>query len=1337
MAIGGRAIGQGMRWIVLVLLLLLGAQTTHAALSDSDGDGLDDAWENGAGKVLGAKIGRKDIFFQIDWQYCVAFADNNKPADVFSHPFDPGNQPRLGKDSILYFIRYFWKSFDPANPWCAHIDNGQTIWDCDDLNADATDITMNPARVPLAKARMVGPLQSAAADSQSDSFRYNFFFPPERAQKFHYGVTGCTGGGTTSVDDILAEFGPSGMAMLHELGHKWHRNHGGEDDHNYKYNYPSIMNYSLNYSAKIDGFSMSKFPTLNEWAVCEKNGLGIPLSGQLTTVTDSDSQLAYTIPKELAYLLDMGVAPRFIYADGGIDWNKDGIVSPCATSADQLQEINLEANFGDFPIARDSAFVGNTDFAPALISRGTQLFMVYVDHELNVRVQQGPTAEQVTALRKNLANKNDVTLLLFPVGQSEIVYAKNQSLAGAIASSPVAIVPSDKQQGDLVMTFTTTSHALIILPIFLQPDSGTKGWKVIPPKPTIIGPAPIATAMGGHYLCDAMVADSPTTKSIYVVARDCDTGQLYQVQPAKVSGAAPKLIDLQERSLVAPALVSGANGKFYLAIARPPNASDTECSPNESQLRVVTYQEKQSILQWQGATRVGQNESACLRVTRPLSALFDPSPKRSLGGRIAIYYQGAKPDHAYNLYYAYHDLAAQTHPNGGTFYGMMKSTLLAWEPAKEKFGVGAAPRGTMFAGHPVFAYFMNSKDAPQPTDLAPQGRLEFSPAADGINRDVLESSNDRDVVAKQLPLSIASMPLVDLSVRKGFEKDQDGDGTPDAQDNCPHDYNRPTAKGASGIPLGDVAGAACGPCTKVIVGDQNACTVDFCNATSGLVSHMPVSVDDGQICTNDVCDPKTGNITHSPTSDDQNACTVDSCSPTTGMVSHVSKCPGQQCEKKTGQCGPAPANGGALASLGVPTGSKPAGGVSASTTGGGGGAGVDVPCADIDDQNACTLDQCAATSGQVTHTKFLQCLAGESCNATLKLCEPAAAPSPAVVPAPVTPLRHRLASIAGTRCYLRDDGRVVCWGANDKGQLGRGVVSMSQDKISPGVVPGLKHVVSIGGWNDVVCAVTDEGAVYCWGGEAAAATSSSTPKKISVPAAADLHFFEDTVRLLLKDGSELLYTLKTGIAANLFSGKVLGVNTSSYDANYVVSCVSLQDQTVKCRTPVTAVTNLTVPVVSLTMGEESLCVMDAVGSVMCACATSESLLPYCNNNGDLGDGTTMAHTDFVKVDLPSAAKSFASGSAHSCAVLFDGTVSCWGFNGGGQVTGAQTTDNKAIPLPLVVPDLTDVVTVAADDCVSCAQRSDGSVWCWGMDPLFVPPQLITLKPHLVFGPAPK
>jgi hypothetical protein len=70
----------------------------------------------------------------------------------------------------------------------------------------------------------------------------------------------------------------------------------------------------------------------------------------------------------------------------------------------------------------------------------------------------------------------------------------------------------------------------------------------------------------------------------------------------------------------------------------------------------------------------------------------------------------------------------------------------------------------------------------------------------------------------------------------------------------------------------------------------------------------------------------------------------------------------------------------------------------------------------------------------------------------------------------------------------------------------------------------------------------------------------------------------------------------------------------------------------------------------------------------------------------------------------------AAGGEHACALLGDGTVSCWGENDAGQLGDGTTIDAAT---PVSVPGLNGVIQVAAGRRHTCVLLHDGLIACWG------------------------
>ncbi len=90
------------------------------------------------------------------------------------------------------------------------------------------------------------------------------------------------------------------------------------------------------------------------------------------------------------------------------------------------------------------------------------------------------------------------------------------------------------------------------------------------------------------------------------------------------------------------------------------------------------------------------------------------------------------------------------------------------------------------------------------------------------------------------------------------------------------------------------------------------------------------------------------------------------------------------------------------------------------------------------------------------------------------------------------------------QCYVTANGRAFCWGDNDHGQVGSEAHSLEGTVVAPALVdlPSGRTVRTIAVGSGQTCAVTDDGAVHCWGendrGESGSATLGDlyTPVRI-------------------------------------------------------------------------------------------------------------------------------------------------------------------------------------------------------------------------------------------------
>ncbi len=125
--------------------------------------------------------------------------------------------------------------------------------------------------------------------------------------------------------------------------------------------------------------------------------------------------------------------------------------------------------------------------------------------------------------------------------------------------------------------------------------------------------------------------------------------------------------------------------------------------------------------------------------------------------------------------------------------------------------------------------------------------------------------------------------------------------------------------------------------------------------------------------------------------------------------------------------------------------------------------------------------------------------------------------------------------------------------------------------------------------------------------------------------------------------------------------------------------------------------------------------LESRSSHSCAILPDKGILCWgSNGSSQLGDGSGPNKTSPVSVSGGFTWKQVAVGmsASHTCAIRFDSVGYCWGENGTGQIGNGGTTISHT---PTAITGGYTWKTLTAGNQHTCGIRLDDSVWCWGVN----------------------
>ena len=316
----------------------------------------------------------------------------------------------------------------------------------------------------------------------------------------------------------------------------------------------------------------------------------------------------------------------------------------------------------------------------------------------------------------------------------------------------------------------------------------------------------------------------------------------------------------------------------------------------------------------------------------------------------------------------------------------------------------------------------------------------------------------------------------------------------------------------------------------------------------------------------------------------------------------------------------------------------------------------------------------------------------------------------------------------GHSCALLEGGQIKCWGANLQGQLGLGDVKTSRGR-EPGEMGDALPTVNLGAGARAVavvagvehtCALLEQGTVKCWGLNADGQLGLGDTKSRG---------YEPEQ---MGDGLPAV-DLGTGARA------------MSISAGHMRTCAVLEDGKIKCwglnlggvlglgdlesRGDEPGEMGDALPPVDLGAGLRATAV-SAGKAQICAQLDGGRIKCWGDNSDGLGLGDKQTRGDqpgemgdalpFVELGTGALVSRLICGGTHTCALLTDGRLKCWGDNHEAQLglgdlecrgdePGEMGDDLPAVELGANA----EVTTLALGSDHSCAGLTGGTVKCWG------------------------